>query len=139
MEVENLFRYMLEFFNNIKKDLQVEIDKLSYKDMEINDLEHYLEIHTLKSYDLAKIGKLLQILRRERRQIKYNIEIIELFNKFAEKYNNKLITGDIIQVLKDKSRKDKKQSEPTYTYKTNILNRLEAKDEQIQKQESTNR
>ena len=44
MEVENLFRYMLEFFNNIKKDLQVEIDKLSYKDMEINDLEHYLEI-----------------------------------------------------------------------------------------------
>lgn len=131
MEVENLFRYMLEFFNNIKKDLQVEIDKLSYKDMEINDLEHYLEIHTLKSYDLAKIGKLLQILRRERRQIKYNIEIIELFNRFAEKYNNKLITGDIIQVLKDKSRKDKKQSEPTYTYKTNILNRLEAKDEQI--------
>lgn len=131
MEVENLFRYMLEFFNNIKKDLQVEIDKLSYKDMEINDLEHYLEIHTLKSYELAKIGKLLQILRRERRQIKYNIEIIELFNKFAEKYNNKLITGDIIQVLKDKSRKDKKQSEPTYTYKTNILNRLEAKDEQI--------
>lgn len=131
MEVENLFRYMLEFFNNIKKDLQVEIDKLSYKDMEINDLEHYLEIHTLKSYELAKIGKLLQILRRERRQIKYNIEIIELFNRFAEKYNNKLITGDIIQVLKDKSRKDKKQSEPTYTYKTNILNRLEAKDEQI--------
>lgn len=129
MEVENLFRYMLEFFNNIKKDLQVEIDKLSYKDMEINDLEHYLEIHTLKSYDLAKVGKLLQTLRRERRQIKYNIEIIELFNKFAEKYNNKLITGDIIQVLKDKSRKDKKQSEPTYTYKTNILNRLEAKDE----------
>ena len=63
---------------------------------------------------------------------------IELFNKFAEKYNNKLITGDIIQVLKDKSRKDKKQSEPTYTYKTNILNRLEANDEQIQKQENTN-
>lgn len=138
MEVENLFRYMLEFFNNIKKDLQAEIDKLSYKDMEINDLEHYLEIHTLKSYELAKIAKLLQTLRRERRQIKYNIEIIELFNKFAEKYNNKLITGDIIQVLKDKSRKDKKQSEPTYTYKTNILNRLEANDEQIQKQENTN-
>ena len=138
MEVENLFRYMLEFFNNIKKDLQAEIDKLSYKDMEINDLEHYLEIHTLKSYELAKIAKLLQTLRRERRQIKYNIETIELFNKFAEKYNNKLITGDIIQVLKDKSRKDKKQSEPTYTYKTNILNRLEAKDEQIQKQENTN-
>ena len=138
MEVENLFRYMLEFFNNIKKDLQAEIDKLSYKDMEINDLEHYLEIHTLKSYELAKIAKLLQTLRRETRQIKYNIEIIEVFNKFAEKYNNKLITGDIIQVLKDKSRKDKKQSEPTYTYKTNILNRLEANDEQIQKQENTN-
>ena len=138
MEIEELFRYMLNFFNNIKNDLQKEVDELSEKDMEINDVLHYLENHTLKSYELAKTGKLLQTLRRERRQIKYNIEIIELFNKFAEKYNNKLITGDIIQVLKDKSRKDKRQNEPVYKYRTNVLERLGAKDEQIQKQENSN-
>ena len=124
MEVEDLFRYMLEFFNNMKKDLQEEIERLSDKDTEISDVLHYLEIHTLRAYEFARVGKLLQDLRRERRQIKYNIEIMEMFNKFAEKYNNKLITGDIIQILKDKSRKDKKQNEPTYIYKTNILERL---------------
>ena len=124
MKVEDLFRYMLEFFNNMKKDLQEEIERLSDKDKEISDVLHYLEIHTLRAYEFARVGKLLQDLRRERRQIKYNIEIMEMFNKFAEKYNNKLITGDIIQILKDKSRKDKKQNEPTYIYKTNILERL---------------
>lgn len=128
MEVEELFRYMLEFFNNTKKNLQEELDNLSQKDMEISDVLHYLEIHKLKSYDLAKTGKLLQQLRRERRQIKYNIEVLEMFNKFAEKYNNKLITGDIIQVLKDKSRKDKRQNEPIYKYRTNVLERLSLKE-----------
>lgn len=130
MDIEELFRYMLKFFNNIKGDLQSELDKLSEKDMEISDVLHYLENHTLKSYEFAKIGKLLQTLRRERRQIKYNIEIIELFNKFAEKYNNKFITGDILQVLKDKSKKDKNQNEPVYVYRTDILKKLEAKDGQ---------
>lgn len=130
MEVEELFRYMLNFFNNIKNDLNNEVEKLSQKDMEISDVLHYLENHTLRSYEFAKAGKLLQTLRQERRQIKYNIEIIEMFNKFAEKYNNKLITGDILQILKDKSRKDKKQDEPIYKYRTDILSRLEAKDGQ---------
>lgn len=73
MEVEELFKYMLEFFNNAEKDLQVEREKLGQKDSEIADVLHYIEIHNLRSYDFAKAGKLLQNLRRERRQIKYNI------------------------------------------------------------------
>lgn len=124
MEVEELFKYMLEFFNNAEKDLQKENDRLSQKDMEILDLLHYIEIHTLKSYDLAKAAKLLQDLRRERRQIKYNIEVIEIFKRFADKYNNKLITGDIMQVLKDKNKKDKVQEKPIYKYKTDVLKRI---------------
>lgn len=124
MEVEELFKYMLEFFNNAEKDLQKENDRLSQKDMEISDLLHYIEIHTLKSYDLAKAAKLLQDLRRERRQIKYNIEVIDIFKRFADKYNNKLITGDIMQALKDKNKKDKVQEKPIYKYKTDVLKRI---------------
>lgn len=124
MEVEELFKYMLEFFNNAEKDLQAEREKLGQKDSEIADVLHYIEIHNLKSYDFAKAGKLLQNLRRERRQIKYNIEVIEIFKRFADKYNNKLITGDIMQALKDKNKKDKVQEKPIYKYKTDVLKRI---------------
>ena len=131
MEVETLMKYMLNLFNNTKDDLQKELDKLSQKDMELSNLDHYIKIHSLKSYELAKVGKLRKTLREERRQIKNNIEMIEVIKKFTDKYNNKLITGDIIQNLKEQGILKKRQENPTYKYRTSILDRLEAKDENI--------
>ena len=133
MNIEDLMQYMLNLFNNTDKELHEEYEKLSKKDMELSDLDHYIEIHSLKSYELAKIGKLRKTLREERRQIKNNIDMIEVVKKFTDKYNNKLITGDIIQNLKEQGVLRKKQENPSYKYRTNILDRLEAKDEQIQK------
>lgn len=130
MTVEELMKYMLNLFNNTNNDLHNEYEKLSQKDMELSDLDHYIEIHKLKAYELAKIGKLRKKLREERREIKDNIEIIETIKKFTDKYNNKLITGDIIQNLKEQETIKKKQENPIYKYRTNILERLEAKDEQ---------
>lgn len=130
MNVEDLMQYMLNLFNNADKELHEEYEKLSQKDMELSDLDHYIEIHSLKSYELAKIGKLRKTLREERRQIKNNIDKIEVVKKFTDKYNNKLITGDIIQNLKEQGVLRKKQENPSYKYRTNILDRLEAKDEQ---------
>ena len=130
MNVEDLMQYMLNFFNNTDKELHEEYEKLSQKDMELSDLDHYIEIHTLKSYELAKVGRLRKTLRGERRQIKNNIDMIEIVKKFTDKYNNKLITGDIIQNLKEQGILRKKQENPTYKYRTDILERLEAKDEQ---------
>lgn len=129
MNIEDLMQYMLNLFNNTSNNLHKEYEKLSQKDMELSDLDHYIEIHTLKSYELAKIGRLRKTLREERREIKDNIDMLETVKKFTDKYNNKLITGDIIQNLKDQSRLRKKQLNPTYTYRTNILERLEVKDE----------
>ena len=129
MIVEELMQYMLNLFNNTSDNLHKEYEKLSQKDMELSDLDHYLEIHTLKSYELAKIGRLRKTLREERREIKNNIEMIETVKKFTDKYNNKLITGDIIQNLKEQGILRKRQENPTYKYRTSILERLEAKDE----------
>ena len=137
MTVEELMKYMLNLFNNTSEDLHKEYEKLSQKDMELSDLDHYLEIHKLKSYELAKIGRLRKTLREERREIKNNIEMMEIIKKFTDKYNNKLITGDIIQNLKEQGILKKKQENPSYKYRTDILKRLEAKDEQIQKQKNT--
>ena len=129
MTVEELMKYMLNLFNNTGDDLHEEYEKLSQKDMELSDLDHYIEIHSLKSYELAKIGRLRKTLREERREIKNNIEMIEVIKKFTDKYNNKLITGDIIQNLKEQGILRKRQENPTYKYRTDILNRLEAKNE----------
>ena len=129
MTVEELMKYMLNLFNNTSDDLHKEYEKLSQKDMKLSDLDHYIEIHTLKSYELAKVGRLRKTLREERREIKNNIDMIEIVKKFTDKYNNKLITGDIIQNLKEQGILRKRQENPTYKYRTNILDRLEAKDE----------
>ena len=129
MEVEDLMQYMLNLFNNTSNDLYAEYEKLSQKDMELSDLDHCIEFHSLKSYELAKIGRLRKTLRKERREIKNNIDMIEVIKKFTDKYNNKLITGDIIQNLKEQGILKKKQENPTYKYRTDILDRLEAKDE----------
>ncbi len=130
MDVEDLMQYMLNLFNNTDKELHEEYEKLSQKDMELSDLDHYIEFHTLKSYELAKIGRLRKTLREERREIKNNIDMIEIIKKFTDKYNNKLITGDIIQNLKEQGVLRKKQENPKYNYRTNVLDRLEAKEDE---------
>ena len=129
MEIEDLMHYMLNLFDNTSKNLHEEYEKLSQKDMELSDLDHYIENHSLKAYELAKIGKLRQTIRRERREIKNNIEIIEIVKRFTDKYNSKLITGDIINNLKEQDKEKKKQENPKYKYRTDVLSRLEAKDE----------
>ena len=129
LNIEDLMGYMLDLFNNTDKRLNEEVQKLSEKDMELSDLDHYLEIHKLKSYKLAQIGKLRKTLIEERREIKNNIEMIEVVKEFTDKYNNKLITGDIIKNLKEQKTIKERQENPTYKYRTNILERLEAKDE----------
>lgn len=124
MEVEELFKYMLELFNNTSKMLSNEYENLSKKDLELTDLDHYIEIHSLKAYDLAKVCKLRKTLREERRHIKNNIDKIEIIKKFTDKYNNKLITGDIINSLKELENLERKQLNPSYRYKTEILKDL---------------
>jgi hypothetical protein len=138
MTVEDLMECMLNLFNNTSKNLHEEYQRLSQVDMELSDLDHYLENHKLKSYEHAKVSKLRQEKRIERRNIKDNIDMIEVVQRFTQKYNAKLITGDIIQNLKEQRDLKKRQENPTYKYRTNILDRLEVEHEQIQKQENDN-
>lgn len=139
INIEDLMKYMLNLFDNIPKDLSAEYERLSQKDMELSDLDHYIENHKLKSYELAKVGKLRKNLRVERRQIKNNIDMLEIVKRFTDKYNNKLITGDIIQNLKEQEKLIKKQENPTYRYRTNILERLEAKEDGNKKLHNNNK
>lgn len=64
MNIEQLMKQMLNLFDNTSKILQEEYEKLSQKDMELSDLDHYIEINTLRSYELAKIGRLRKNIKR---------------------------------------------------------------------------
>lgn len=124
MEIEELMKQMICLFDNVGKAVLEEQEKLSQKDMELSDLDHYLEINKLKSYELAKLGKLRQRLRKERRDIKDKMEMLITIKRFTDKYNNKLITGDIIQNLKEQKSLKEKQENPKYKYRTNILDEI---------------
>ena len=50
MTVEELMKYMLNLFNNTSDNLHKEYEKLSQKDMELSDLDHYIENHRFQSY-----------------------------------------------------------------------------------------
>lgn len=76
MPIEDLMNYMLNLFNNTAKELSEEYEKLSQKDMELSDLDHYIESRNLKAPQLAKVGRLRKTLREERRQIKNNINLL---------------------------------------------------------------
>lgn len=128
MEVDELMKCMLDLFNNTDKALNIEIEKLSQKDLELSDLDHYLENGVFKAADYVKIARLRKTLREERRVIKNNIDMINVIKRFTDKYNQKLITGDIVQNLKTQKELTKKQESPVYNFKTNVLDRLGERD-----------
>lgn len=125
MEVEELLKYMLNFFQDIDKQLKNKNEELKRIDMQQQDILHYIEAKKLNAGGYAKAGKLLKDVRAKRRKIKNDIEQMELIQIFTRKYNNKMIQGDLIQTLKGLSTINKRQAEPKYICRTNILERLE--------------
>lgn len=131
MTVEDLLKFMLSFFQGIDKEIKESYEKLSILDLKQQDILHYIEATTLNASGYSKVGKLLKQVRTERRKVKNEIEKLEHLQKLANKYNNKMIQGDIIQTLKGLNTINKRQAEPKYECRTDILIRLEAKDENI--------
>lgn len=139
MEAEELLKYMLNFFQNTDKQLKNKNEELKEIDMQQQDILHYIEARNLNAGGYAKAGKLLKDVRQERRRIKNDIEQMELIQIFTRKYNNKMIQGDLIQTLKGLSTINKRQAEPKYICRTNILDGLEDEHEQVQQQENNSR
>jgi hypothetical protein len=132
ISIEELLKQMLNFFQNIEKELKSAKSDEQLMNQKQQDILHYIEAMPLNAGGYAKIGKLLKTLRQERRIVKNTIERLELIQSFATKYNNKMIQGDLIQLLKGLSTIEKRHTEPKYITRTNILEELITEDEQIQ-------
>ena len=133
LTIEELLRQMLNFFQNVDKELRNAREDEKLINQKQQDVLHYIEGVNLNAGGYAKVGKLLKRIRQERRVIKNSIERLELIQNFTVKFNNRMIQGDIIQLMKGLSTIEKRQNEPKYECRTNILEELEAKDEQSNK------
>lgn len=115
MTVEEEFLIkMKNFFENIDKlktDLEQEIRRV---ELERNDLLHELELGKLNAVELTKVAVVLRDVLKERRGYKDELAKVMTLKGFTDKYNNKLITGDIIQVLKNLRTLEKNNAERTY-------------------------
>ena len=87
------------------------------------DLDHFLENNDLQAGKLSKLGKLRKEKRKERREIKNNIDVLLEVQRFTEKYNNKLIVGDLVLLKKNLEKIEERHLNPTYIYRTDILQR----------------
>lgn len=105
---------MKNFFENIDKlkaDLEQEIKRV---EMERNDMLHELELGNLNAIELTKVAVTLRDILKERRKYKDELAKVMTLKGFTDKYNNKLIVGDIIQVLKNLRTLEKNNAERQY-------------------------
>lgn len=121
-EVEEFAKEMNYFFTYIERTNSDLKNELRIKELEQDDLLHEIELSKLNAFELSKVAVRLRNVRQERRVIKDKLEFISTLKGFADQYNNKLITGDIAQLLKN-IRKLKDNWE-TRIYKTRVLEDL---------------
>ena len=123
---------MKNFFENIdslKKDLEKEINR---GELERNDLLHEIELGNLNAAELIKVAVVLRDVLKERRKYKDELAKVTTLKGFTDKYNNKLITGDILQALKNLNQLEKNKE--NRKYRPRIIEGLkctEEKDEQV--------
>ena len=93
-----------EFLDKVKERKQTLNAQLSYSDLQIQDLLHYLEFNKCSAVTSAKITKKLKEIRIERRLVKAEYEELNSVDMLAKKskyVNNK-----------------------DYTFKTNIMDSI---------------
>lgn len=134
MNEEDFLIEMKNFFEKID-ELKVTLEEqIKEREYARNDLLHELELANLNAVEMTKVAKALKEVLKERRTLKDELAKVMTLKGFTDKYNNKLIVGDIIVVLKNL--RTLKQNNENRTYTSRRITNLkcaEAKDEQIQK------
>ena len=129
MTTEEILKYMLVFFQDIDKRLQKLREEQSIADIKQSDILHYIENHNLNASQSCKLIKQLKKVRKERREIKNEIDVVQsLKDTFVDKYKNKFTEKDIIQALKNLRQLEEKQNNPKFTYQY-LTEELEIRDE----------
>lgn len=131
LDEEEFLIEMKNFFENIN-DLKVSLEEqIRETELARNDLLHELELANLNAVEMTKVAKALKQVLKERRKHKDELAKVMTLKGFTDKYNNKLIVGDIILVLKNlRTLKQNKESRKYTSRRIENLKCAEAKDEQ---------
>lgn len=124
IEMKNFF----EKIDELKITLEEQIKETEYAR---NDLLHELELANLNAVEMTRVAKTLKEVLKERRKYKDELAKVMTLKGFTDKYNNKLIIGDIVVVLKNL--RTLKQNNETRSYSPRRITNLkctEAKDGQ---------
>ncbi|MBQ9659165.1 MAG: hypothetical protein IJV31_10475 [Clostridia bacterium] len=114
MTEEEFLINMKNFFENIDT-LKIDLEKqISEIELARNDLLHELELGNLNAPEIMKVAKTLKEVLQERRKYKDELAKVIILKGFTDKYNNKMITGDIILVLKNLRTLEKNKETRTY-------------------------
>ena len=117
MEIEDILKYMLSFFQNIDKHLEELYEKQSEWDIKQDEFLHYIENHNIDASKSCKIIKQLKYIRAERRKVKDEIDTIRsLKDTFVDKYKNKFIEKDLIQAIKNLKEVNNRKDNIKYKY-----------------------
>ena len=114
MNEEEFLIEMKNFFEKIDK-LRIDLEE-QIKETELarNDLLHELELAKLDGVGMIKVAKTLKEVLLERREYKDELEKVMILKELTDKYNNRLITGDIIKTLKELKDLKKRNTERKY-------------------------
>lgn len=118
LEVQDILKIMLNLFQDVDNRLKELSKKQSIVDTKQDEILHYIENHKLNASERCKIISLLQKVRKDRRQIKDEMDVIRsLKDSFIDKYKNKFIEKDILVALKNLQELENRKDNPNYTYK----------------------
>lgn len=86
--IENDLQAIKRIFIDYPKVYKTKKRELIKAEQERQDLLHVLELGRLNAVQQSKITRDLKAVSVKRRQIKNNLEILEVVNKFANSFNN---------------------------------------------------
>lgn len=132
MNEEEFLIEMKNFFENIdtlKADLENQVRETEFAR---NDLLHELELANLNAVEMMKVARTLKEVLKERRKYKDELAKVMTLKGFTDKYNNKLIVGDIILVLKNL--RTLKSNNETRTYTPRRITNLKCTEEKENEQ-----
>ena len=88
-----------EFFKSIDENIAELNKKLAIKEGEQEDLLHEFELSKLNAVEIMITGKRLIKTRKERREIKNNLELVKTLKPLADVYYKKGINAEITQTI----------------------------------------
>lgn len=110
IEMENLFTNL----DSVKKELENEI---CVKEAEQTDYLHELELAKLNGIEIMKVANSLIKTRKERRELKNRLELVNTIKGFTDEYIKKGIVSNLKQLIKNIDTLKSNQETREYTPK----------------------